>query len=67
VPSRERVAYILNIEHCSSTYREVVYKVIRPGRMLCGSTTMSLATTCCFSAKMWCGIPVMFKSASREI
>ena len=51
-PSREREAYVLNTVDRSLVYGEVVYKVIRPGRTLCGSTTMSsLGWWCFFGAK----------------
>ena len=41
MPSREREAYVLNIVDRSLVYGEVVYKIIRPECMLCGSTTKS--------------------------
>ena len=65
MPSRERKAYVLNIVDHSLVYEEVVYNVIRPECMLCGSTTMSSLGVVFFCRK-WGGIHVDGSFELRE-
>ena len=50
---RTRVAVCFDGGSCVPIYKEVVYKVIRPGRMFCGNTTMSSLERVVFQLKMW--------------
>ena len=56
-----RVAYTLSVVDRSLIYEEVLYRLIWPGRMLCGSTSMSSHKCVVFVPKMvWYQCAQMF-------